>query len=39
VAKNIRLGCYPGGHIMYDTRSARNELRNDVEEFVKSVSQ
>jgi hypothetical protein len=35
VTKNISLGCYGGGHMMYDTTSARLRLRDDVDAFVK----
>jgi len=37
VAKNVSLGCYPAGHVMYDTKAARMGLRDDVAAFVKSV--
>ncbi len=37
VAQNIVLECYPGGHIMYDTKAARDSLRNDIEAFVNSA--
>jgi hypothetical protein len=35
VAKNISLGCYAGGHMMYDTKAARVSLRDDIAAFVK----
>lgn len=35
LAKNISLGCYPGGHMMYDTKAARLSLRDDIAAFVK----
>ena len=36
--KNITLGCYAGGHMMYDTKTARVSLRDDAAAFVKSAS-
>jgi carboxypeptidase C (cathepsin A) len=38
VAGNFRLGCYAGGHTMYDTKAARFSLRDDVAAFVTSAS-
>jgi hypothetical protein len=35
VAKHISLGCYAGGHMMYDTKAARVNLRDDIAAFVK----
>lgn len=32
---NITTGCYPGGHMMYDTKEARYELKHDAAEFMK----
>ena len=37
VTKNISLGCYAGGHMMYDTKAARVKLRDDVAAFVKTA--
>jgi carboxypeptidase C (cathepsin A) len=37
LAKNISLGCYPGGHMMYDTRAARLRLRDDAAAFVTNT--
>ena len=33
-SKNITSGCYPGGHMMYDTRAARLALSADIQSFV-----
>ena len=38
VTRNITLGCYAGGHMMYDTKAARIRLRDDAVAFVKSAS-
>jgi carboxypeptidase C (cathepsin A) len=38
ITKNVTLGCYAGGHMMYDTKAARISLRNDAAAFVKSSS-
>jgi carboxypeptidase C (cathepsin A) len=37
VSKNVTLGCYSGGHMMYDTKSARIQLREDAAAFVKTA--
>ena len=37
-ARNITPGCYPGGHMMYDTKDARMKLEHDVEAWVNRVS-
>jgi carboxypeptidase C (cathepsin A) len=37
IAKNVSLGCYAGGHMMYDTKAARFSLRDDIAAFVKSA--
>jgi carboxypeptidase C (cathepsin A) len=37
LAKHISLGCYAGGHMMYDTKAARVALRDDIAAFVKSA--
>ena len=34
VARNITLGCYAGGHMMYDTKAARVKLKEDIASFV-----
>lgn len=39
IAANVTLGCYPAGHIMYDTATARAALRKDVEKFVRMALQ
>jgi len=39
IAGNVSLGCYPAGHMMYDTKAARLSLRDDVARFVKSAAQ
>lgn len=38
LVKNISLGCYAGGHMMYDTKSARISLRDDIAAFVKNAA-
>lgn len=37
IAKNTSLGCYAGGHMMYDTKAARVALRDDVAAFVAAA--
>jgi carboxypeptidase C (cathepsin A) len=32
--QNITTGCYPAGHMMYDTKEARYRLKQDVAAFV-----
>jgi hypothetical protein len=39
IAANVSRGCYPAGHMMYDTKAARLSLKNDVAQFVKSAVQ
>lgn len=34
VARNVSLGCYGAGHMMYDTRGPRLRLRDDIARFV-----
>jgi carboxypeptidase C (cathepsin A) len=34
VTKRVTLGCYAGGHMMYDTKAARVKLNEDVAAFV-----
>jgi carboxypeptidase C (cathepsin A) len=34
VTKRVTLGCYAGGHMMYDTKAARVKLKDDVAAFV-----
>jgi carboxypeptidase C (cathepsin A) len=36
MTKNITVGCYAGGHMMYDTKIARLKLKDDVAVFVGS---
>ena len=36
VTRRVTLGCYAGGHVMYDTKSARVKLKEDVAAFVGS---
>ena len=38
ITTNVSLGCYAGGHMMYDTKAARLSLRNDIAAFVKSAT-
>jgi carboxypeptidase C (cathepsin A) len=35
--RNITLGCYRGGHMMYDTREARYALKRDAAAFVRNA--
>ncbi|MFB3828118.1 MAG: peptidase S10 [Bryobacteraceae bacterium] len=35
--RNITTGCYGGGHMMYDTKAARYQLKRDVAAFVASA--
>ena len=39
VAANVSLGCYPAGHMMYDTKAARVRLKDDVAAFVAGAIQ
>ena len=34
IARNVSLGCYAAGHMMYDTRGPRLKLRDDIATFV-----
>ena len=36
--RNITTGCYPGGHMMYDTKEARYSLKRDVAAFIRNAS-
>ena len=36
--QNITTGCYPAGHMMYDTKEARYHLKQDVAAFVKQAA-
>jgi hypothetical protein len=36
--RNITLGCYRGGHMMYDTKEARYSLKRDAAAFIRSAS-
>jgi carboxypeptidase C (cathepsin A) len=33
--RNITTGCYRGGHMMYDTREARLQLKRDAAAFIR----
>jgi carboxypeptidase C (cathepsin A) len=35
--RNITSGCYGGGHMMYDTKTARLQLKREIAAFVKSA--
>ena len=37
-ARNFTVGCYRGGHMMYDTKPARFELHRDVAAYVKKTA-
>ena len=37
-ARNFTVGCYGGGHMMYDTKPARFELHRDVAAYVKKTA-
>jgi carboxypeptidase C (cathepsin A) len=37
IVRNTSLGCYAGGHMMYDTKPARVALRDDVAAFVAAA--
>jgi carboxypeptidase C (cathepsin A) len=36
--RNITLGCYAGGHMMYDTKEARYNLKRDIAAFERDAS-
>jgi hypothetical protein len=36
--RNITLGCYPAGHMMYDTKEARYNLKRDAAAFIRSAA-
>jgi hypothetical protein len=36
--QNITTGCYPAGHMMYDTKEARYQLKRDVAAFVRQAA-
>jgi len=36
-ARNFSVGCYSGGHMMYDTKPARFELHRDVAAYVRKT--
>jgi carboxypeptidase C (cathepsin A) len=36
--RNITLGCYPAGHMMYDTKEARDQLARDAAAFVRRAA-
>jgi carboxypeptidase C (cathepsin A) len=35
--RNITLGCYRGGHMMYDTKEARFNLKRDAAAFIQNA--
>jgi carboxypeptidase C (cathepsin A) len=37
IARNLSLGCYEGGHMMYEDRGARLQLKRDVDVFFDSL--
>jgi carboxypeptidase C (cathepsin A) len=37
-ARNFTYGCYRGGHMMYDTKEARYQLKADVAAFIRSTT-
>jgi carboxypeptidase C (cathepsin A) len=36
--RNITLGCYPAGHMMYDTKEARYALKRDAAQFIRNAT-
>jgi carboxypeptidase C (cathepsin A) len=36
--RNITVGCYPGGHMMYDTKEARYQLKQEATAFIRSAA-
>lgn len=36
--RNVTTGCYRGGHMMYDTKEARYQLKHDVAAFVRQAA-
>jgi carboxypeptidase C (cathepsin A) len=38
LGRNITLGCYRGGHMMYDTKEARYELKRDAAAFIRDAA-
>jgi carboxypeptidase C (cathepsin A) len=36
--QNVTTGCYPAGHMMYDTKEARFQLKRDVAAFVSQAA-
>ena len=36
--RNITQGCYPGGHMMYDTKEARYALKRDAAAFIRNAA-
>lgn len=37
VAKNFRMQCYPGGHMMYLDADVRKRLSTDITEFIRAT--
>jgi len=37
--RNITQGCYPGGHMMYDTKEARYMLKRDAAAFIRNAAE
>ena len=37
VKQNIIAKCYEGGHMMYESRGARQQLKQDVNQFIREV--
>ena len=35
---NLTARCYPGGHMMYDTRAARTALARDIAAFIANTN-
>ena len=34
MSRNILTKCYEGGHMMYETKGVREQLRRDIEKFI-----
>jgi len=37
VSRNITTKCYQGGHMMYETRGVREQLKWDIEKFIAAT--
>ena len=37
-SRNVTQGCYRGGHMMYDTKEARDSLKRDAAAFIRNAS-